>query len=106
MLDWAVKHSFEVENTIILSSNAIFLRMSFLQFYLAQKFLLNRAKVTMVTYNINATHSLQGCTLMLMGSADKLPEKPKDQVRFVEDMSESEAAAVSYHNNHQRILIT
>ena len=38
--------------------------------------------------------------MMLMGSADKLPEKPKDQVRFVEDMSESEAAAVSYHANH------
>ena len=43
---------------------------------------------------------------MLMGSADKLPEKPKDQVRFVEDMSESEAAAVSYYKDYQSVLIT
>ena len=32
-----------------------------------------------------------------MGSAEKLPEKPKEQVRFVEDLPESEAAAVSRH---------
>ena len=39
----------------------------------------------------------KGCTLLLMGSADKLPEKPQEQVRFVEDLPESEAAAVSIH---------
>ena len=37
----------------------------------------------------------KGCTLLLMGSADKLPEKPKEQVKFVEDLPENEAAAVS-----------
>lgn len=30
-----------------------------------------------------------------MGSADKLPEKPTEPTRFVEDLSENEAAAVS-----------
>ena len=40
--------------------------------------------------------SFKGCTLLLMGSADKLPEKPKEQVKFVEDLPEDEAAAVSF----------
>ena len=39
----------------------------------------------------------KGSTLLLMGSADKLPEKPTEQVTFVEDLSENEAAAVSNH---------
>ena len=39
----------------------------------------------------------KGSTLLLMGSADKLPEKPTEQVKFVEDLPENEAAAVSNH---------
>ena len=51
-------------------------------------------------------HIFKGCTLLLMGSADKLPEKPKEQVKFVEDLAESEAAAVSIHlaTNHVGIM--
>ena len=32
-------------------------------------------------------------TFMLMGSADSLPEAPKEKTKFIEDMSEAEAAA-------------
>ena len=32
-------------------------------------------------------------TFMLMGSADSLPEAPKERTKFIEDMTESEAAA-------------
>lgn len=36
--------------------------------------------------------------LMLMGSADQLPTAPIEKTKFIEDMSESEAAkAVSDH---------
>ena len=39
-------------------------------------------------------------TFMLMGSADSLPEAPKVKTKFIEDMTESEAAAaVSYGLN-------
>ena len=39
-------------------------------------------------------------TFMLMGSADSLPEAPKEKTKFIEDMTESEAAAaVSYGLN-------
>ncbi len=31
-----------------------------------------------------------GAMIMLMGSADPLPEKPKDLPKFLEDMTESE----------------
>ena len=31
-------------------------------------------------------------TFMLMGSADSLPEAPKERTKFIEDMTESEAA--------------
>ena len=30
---------------------------------------------------------------MVMGSADSLPEAPKEKTRFIEDMTDSEAAA-------------
>ena len=36
--------------------------------------------------------NLQGITLLLMGTADKLPEVPPEPVKFVEDMNESELA--------------
>ena len=32
-------------------------------------------------------------TFMLMGSADSLPQAPKEKTKFIEDMTESEAAA-------------
>ena len=32
-------------------------------------------------------------TFMLMGSADSLPEAPKERTKFIEDMTDSEAAA-------------
>ena len=42
----------------------------------------------------------QNVTFMLMGSADSLPEAPKEKTKFIEDMTESEAAAaVSYGLN-------
>ena len=50
--------------------------------------------MTSTLYFSNSHSISKGCTLLLMGSADKLPEKPKEQVKFVEDLPESEAAAV------------
>ena len=32
-------------------------------------------------------------TFMLMGSADSLPEAPKEKTKFIEDMTDLEAAA-------------
>ena len=31
-----------------------------------------------------------GAIVLLMGSADALPEKPKEEVKFIEDMSEAD----------------
>ncbi|XP_065890713.1 ubiquitin carboxyl-terminal hydrolase 14-like [Dysidea avara] len=61
-----------------------------------QKVMISGAMITDTDWGRAKEKIKEGCTLMLMGSADKLPEKPKDQVRFVEDMSESEAAALLY----------
>ncbi len=39
--------------------------------------------------------SFKNVTFMMMGSADELPSAPPEPIKFLEDMSESEAAAVS-----------
>ena len=45
-------------------------------------------------------------TFMLMGSADSLPEAPKEKTKFIEDMTESEAAAAVSDNSGYYDLAT
>lgn len=46
--------------------------------------------------------SLQGMTLLMMGSAEALPEEPAVRPMFVEDMTEEQlASAVSKPENYQ-----
>lgn len=45
----------------------------------------------------NCGAAIQNATLLMMGSVGDLPSAPKEQPKFIEDMSEAEAtAAVSY----------
>ena len=39
-----------------------------------------------------AANMTNGCTLMMMGSADKLPETPVKPVQFMEDLTEDQLA--------------
>lgn len=39
-----------------------------------------------------AASMTNGCTLMMMGSADKLPEAPVKPVQFMEDLTEDQLA--------------
>lgn len=38
-------------------------------------------------------HLLQNVMLLMMGSAEELPQAPSERPKFIEDMSEAEAAA-------------
>ena len=43
---------------------------------------------------------------MLMGSADRLPEAPKEPIKFIEDMTEAElSSAVSHTHFYSMIII-
>ena len=43
--------------------------------------------------DIELYHLLQNVMLLMMGSAEELPQAPSERPKFIEDMSEAEAAA-------------
>jgi ubiquitin carboxyl-terminal hydrolase 14 len=59
-----------------------------------QKLMIGGATINDDEWSIKAKPKIkQGCTFMLMGSADELPAPPKEKTKFIEDMSELEAAS-------------
>ena len=42
---------------------------------------------------------------MLMGSADELPTEPKERPKFIEDMTEEEAASAVSRNIYPLVLL-
>ena len=58
-----------------------------------QKLMVGGLKVGDENWNNVKLKLKNNMTFLLMGSADTLPEAPKEKTTFIEDMTESEAAA-------------